>query len=92
MPIPALSKWKLKKTKAMPKTTLTFHHCVKWDIVNSTPYEKDTISVCVDNVPLGQYNSVTEALIALLEKETGKQYKIVHDYRLYNGNEMLCVK
>lgn len=61
------------------RVQFTLHHHIQYDIVNTYPYERDTIIASVDGEAVEQqFNSVTEALIWLFEKETGKQLKVKH--------------
>ena len=69
------------KVSETPTTDIQFtlHHHIQYDIVNTYPYERDTIIASVNGEAVEQqFNSVTDALIWLFEKETGKQLKVKH--------------
>ena len=57
------------------------HHKVSFSRCNASYYEEDSISVVLDNVKVDKlFYSVSEALIWLFDKETGKKLSVTHHY------------
>lgn len=57
------------------------HHKVSFSRCNASYYEEDSISIILDNMKVDKlFYSVSEALIWLFEKETGKKLNVTHHY------------